>query len=190
MAFDLAAGIIAAASKSGIPSDILAALVQKESRGNPIAYGGAGEIGLAQIKQGTASQYGFDGANLWDPQTNLNVSGGILSALYKQFGNWRDALAGYNAGAGNIKAGQGYAADILSKISPDTPSGEFDPPVTTPNTPQVATDPNATFYSDPIGYLKNKGAALGASLGLGIVAVLLIAIGLYATINASKLKAA
>lgn len=60
---------------------------------------------------GTAAELGVDPN---DPAQNIVGGAAYLSRLFGQFGNWNDALAAYNAGPGNIQAGQTYAAKVLA----------------------------------------------------------------------------
>lgn len=61
------------AHQHGVPEAVAFALVKRESGWNPRAVGRAGEIGLVQIKYGTAKAIGYRGTRqgLFDPHTNL-----------------------------------------------------------------------------------------------------------------------
>ena len=85
----------AAARKHNIPEDLFLRLVQTESRFRPTAKSSKGAIGLAQLMPGTARQLGV---NPHDPRQNLDGGARYLSQQYRRFGNWRHALAAYNAG--------------------------------------------------------------------------------------------
>lgn len=84
-----------AASKHGIPEDLFLRLVQQESGWNPHAVSPKGATGLAQLMPGTASKLGVDPT---DPHQNLEGGARYLRMMYDRFGNWRHALAAYNAG--------------------------------------------------------------------------------------------
>lgn len=45
--------------------------------------------------------------------TNVAVGAWVLRQEVTRFGNWFDALAAYNAGAGNLRAGRAYARKVL-----------------------------------------------------------------------------
>lgn len=159
-----------AARAAGVPPEILSAVVQKESAWNPYAVGSSGEVGLGQLMPGTAKGLGV---NAWSPEENLNGSAGLLASLYERFGNWRDALAGYNAGPDNLKAGYGYADSILAK----NPMG--DGPTNMPgDTGDAALD--APFKEESgvqawlVGTVKRAGFL--------ILALLLLAFGVWAMI--------
>lgn len=90
----------AAARRHNIPEDLFLRLVQQESRWNPQAVSSAGALGLAQLMPDTAALLGV---NPHDPQQNLDGGARYLRMMYEQFGNWRLALAAYNAGPGAVQ---------------------------------------------------------------------------------------
>jgi soluble lytic murein transglycosylase-like protein len=85
----------AMAAKHGVPEDLFLRLVQQESGWNPNAVSHAGATGLAQLMPGTAAKLGV---NPRDPHQNLEGGARYLRMMYDRFGNWRLALAAYNAG--------------------------------------------------------------------------------------------
>lgn len=85
----------AAARQHGIPEDLFLRLVQQESGWNARARSHKGATGLAQLMPGTARVLGVDPH---DPVQNLNGGARYLRMMYNKFGNWRLALAAYNAG--------------------------------------------------------------------------------------------
>nr|WP_229666054.1 lytic transglycosylase domain-containing protein [Wenxinia marina] len=89
----------AAAERHGIPPDLFLRLVQQESGWNARALSNKGAIGLAQLMPGTAQVLGVDPH---DPAQNLEGGARYLAAQYRAFGNWRLALAAYNAGPGAV----------------------------------------------------------------------------------------
>lgn len=89
-----------AARRHGIPEDLFLRLVQQESGWNPRAVSHKGAIGLAQLMPGTARLLGVDPE---DPQQNLDGGARYLSEQFRAFGDWRLALAAYNAGPGAVK---------------------------------------------------------------------------------------
>jgi soluble lytic murein transglycosylase-like protein len=89
-----------AARRHGIPEDLFLRLVQQESSWNPRAVSHKGAIGLAQLMPDTARLLGVDPE---DPQQNLDGGARYLSEQFRAFGDWRLALAAYNAGPGAVK---------------------------------------------------------------------------------------
>lgn len=85
----------AAARRHNVPEDIFLRLVRTESNFRPTARSNKGAIGLAQIMPATAVHLGV---NPHDPRENLEGGARYLSQQYRRFGNWRLALAAYNAG--------------------------------------------------------------------------------------------
>lgn len=85
----------AAARKHGVPEDLFARLVQRESRWNPDAVSHKGAVGLAQLMPGTAARLGVDAT---DPVENLDGGARYLHQQFVRFRSWRLALAAYNAG--------------------------------------------------------------------------------------------
>ncbi|WP_323037321.1 lytic transglycosylase domain-containing protein [Pararhodobacter sp.] len=94
----------AAAERHGVPVDLFFRLVNQESRWNPGAVSTAGARGLAQLMPGTAAQLGV---NPDDPHQNLDGGARYLRMMYDQFGDWRLALAAYNAGPGAVERHNG-----------------------------------------------------------------------------------
>jgi soluble lytic murein transglycosylase-like protein len=78
-----------------VPTDLFNRLIQQESGWNPNAKSSAGAYGLAQLMPGTAKSLGV---NRRDPRQNLEGGARYLAKMYRKFGNWRHALAAYNAG--------------------------------------------------------------------------------------------
>lgn len=90
----------AAARKHDIPEDLFLRLVQRESGWNPNVKSSKGATGLAQLMPQTADLLGVD---INDPVDNLNGGARYLKMMYNKFGNWRLALAAYNAGPGAVE---------------------------------------------------------------------------------------
>lgn len=85
----------AAARRHGVPEDLFLRLIQQESGWNPRAVSPKGARGLAQLMPATARLLGVD---INDPEQNLEGGARYLRMMYDRFGNWRLALAAYNAG--------------------------------------------------------------------------------------------
>lgn len=94
----------AAARKHGIPEDLFLRLVQQESGWNVGARSHKGATGLAQLMPATAAKLGV---NPNDPVQNLDGGARYLRMMYNTFGDWRLALAAYNAGPGAVTKHRG-----------------------------------------------------------------------------------
>ncbi|MDO5369800.1 lytic transglycosylase domain-containing protein [Paracoccus sp. (in: a-proteobacteria)] len=94
----------AAARKHGIPEDLFLRLVQQESGWNAGARSHKGATGLAQLMPATAAKLGV---NPNDPVQNLDGGARYLRMMYNTFGDWRLALAAYNAGPGAVTKHKG-----------------------------------------------------------------------------------
>lgn len=92
--------IKAAAARYGIPQPLLERQIMAESGGNPHAKSPVGALGLMQLMPSTARGLGVE--NPLDPHQNIMGGAKYLSDQYRKFGNWRDALAAYNAGPGAV----------------------------------------------------------------------------------------
>ena len=84
-----------AARRHNVPEDLFLRLVHQESRWNSSAISPKGARGLAQLMPDTARLLRVDPD---DPRQNLEGGARYLRMMYDRFGNWRLALAAYNAG--------------------------------------------------------------------------------------------
>lgn len=162
----------------GIPPEIFRSQIGVESGWNSSAIGKAGEIGLTQIMPSTAQQYGLNvNALRTNAEYQLGSGAYILSNLFQKFGNWRDALAGYNAGPGNLKAGYPYADKVLG-IAGATDAGKgYNGYGET-----GGKSPNDFSYLDPRTWPSALGVAFkpyAAQIGVTVLALLLIAVGIW-----------
>jgi soluble lytic murein transglycosylase-like protein len=89
------AAAVAAAERYGVPKDLFLRLVQQESGWNPQAISHKGATGLTQLMPATARRLGVNPSN---PHENLAGGARYLRMMYDRFGDWRLALAAYNAG--------------------------------------------------------------------------------------------
>jgi hypothetical protein len=92
--------IVKAAQTAGVPANVLSALVKAESGYKQNAKSSAGAIGLTQLMPSTAKSLGVNPNDAWE---NLLGGARYLASQYKRFGDWRLALAAYNAGPGNVQ---------------------------------------------------------------------------------------
>jgi soluble lytic murein transglycosylase-like protein len=105
----LSALVTTAAHAYGVKPNLVYAVIDAESHGDPAAISRAGAMGLMQLMPGTSSQYGV--VNAFDAQAN--VAGGVHylhDLLHRYHGNVSYALAAYNAGPGLVDAVHGVPA--------------------------------------------------------------------------------
>jgi soluble lytic murein transglycosylase-like protein len=88
------------AAKYGIETDMVLRIIEAESGGNPNAVSPRGAQGLMQLMPATARALGVQ--NPFDPVQNIEGGVRYLRHLLDRFGDWRLALAAYNAGPGNV----------------------------------------------------------------------------------------
>lgn len=90
------------AKKNNIRPELIAAVVQAESRFKPTARSGAGAVGLMQLVPRTGRWMGA--RDLTNPQQNIAAGAKYLKYLHERFdGNETKVIAAYNAGEGNVK---------------------------------------------------------------------------------------
>ena len=90
------------AKKNNVRPELVAAVVQAESRFKPTARSGAGAVGLMQLVPRTGRWMGA--RDLTNPQQNVAAGAKYLKYLSERFdGNETKIIAAYNAGEGNVK---------------------------------------------------------------------------------------
>jgi soluble lytic murein transglycosylase-like protein len=95
--------ILQASRESGLPPELLRAMMQVESGGNPRAVSPKGAMGLMQLMPGTARLMGVD--DPYDPEENLQGGAAYMARMMKKYGDDQElALAAYNAGPGRVDA--------------------------------------------------------------------------------------
>lgn len=94
----------AAFVQEGVPPELVW-IAEVESSLNPGARSASGARGLFQFMPGTAERFGLLTSETDDrgiPEKSARAAAQYLAFLYKRFRNWHLALAGYNAGEGEV----------------------------------------------------------------------------------------
>lgn len=95
-------------SEYSVPESLVYAVIKTESGFDKDAVSKAGNIGLMQLGDDTytwiSRVMGEEAPTgpIDDPETNIKYGTYYLHNLYKRFGDWDTALAGYNAGHGRV----------------------------------------------------------------------------------------
>ena len=90
-----------ASTTYNVDKRLLIAVAKTESDFNPKATSGVGAKGIMQLMDNTAKDLGV--TNSYDPEQNIMGGAKLLSQLLKKYdGDRNKALAGYNAGTGNV----------------------------------------------------------------------------------------
>ncbi|HZP81741.1 MAG TPA: lytic transglycosylase domain-containing protein [Chthonomonadaceae bacterium] len=99
---DIEALITRYSAQNGLPPEVVRAVIQVESGGNPRAVSAVGARGLMQLMPETAQSYGVRDA--FDPEQNIAAGTRHLAGLLREFsGDLSRALAAYNAGSAAVR---------------------------------------------------------------------------------------
>ena len=89
------------AARNGVDPALMKAMMHTESAFNPNARSPVGAQGLMQLMPATARR--FSVGNPWNPAENIEGSAKYIAWLLRRFNNnVEHAVAGYNAGEGNV----------------------------------------------------------------------------------------
>jgi soluble lytic murein transglycosylase-like protein len=90
--------------KYEIEIDLIRAIIEVESGGNPLAVSSAGAAGLMQLMPITAKELGV--TDRFDPEQNIDSGTRYLRRLIDRFGSAELALWAYNAGPTAVESGR------------------------------------------------------------------------------------
>lgn len=111
--------------RAGAPSELVW-LAEVESSFDPQARSPAGAVGMYQLMPGTAQDLGLKATPQDErlvPEKSARAAATYLGRLRKQFGDWRLALAAYNAGPGRVSDTlKRRRAKSYDAIAPDLPA--------------------------------------------------------------------
>jgi soluble lytic murein transglycosylase-like protein len=103
---DLDLIIMRAGERNGVDPRLVHAVIWQESKYKNEAVSHVGAQGLMQLMPATAKRFGCENSN--DAESNINAGVKYLRVLLKRFdGDVTLALAGYNAGEGNVDKYEG-----------------------------------------------------------------------------------
>ncbi|MDO5291623.1 MAG: lytic transglycosylase domain-containing protein [bacterium] len=181
-----------AADKYGVDVKLLKAIGKAESDFNPNSTSHCGAMGIMQLMPETAKGLGVKDA--YDPEQNIMGGAKLISGLLKKYdGDVKLALAGYNAGTGNVrkyggvppfKETQNYIKKVLKysgskeQVSVNTGSASSSQSSTETTTTEATLSgsgqsssavPAAGTYTIPSGYQLKKAqeeAEVAASVNM------------------------
>ena len=115
--------IRASATRHGVDPALMKAMMHTESAFNPNARSPVGAQGLMQLMPATARRFKVN--NAWNPAENIEGSAKYIAWLMRRFNNNVEfAVAGYNAGEGNVdkyngippfKETRNYVKSVMSR---------------------------------------------------------------------------
>src|SRR5580704_15198372 len=109
------------AARHGVDANLVRAVIETESGGNPSAVSRKGAVGLMQLMPTTALELGV--TNMFSAQENIEAGVSYLHTLLVRYGGDLDrALAAYNAGAGAVDRAGGVpkyreTRDYVKKVT-------------------------------------------------------------------------
>jgi len=123
----LARTVMQESVRSGLPVELLLAVIVVESSGNAFAVSHAGAMGLMQLRPSTAEAVAAEiglpwtgPALLFDPLANVQLGVAYLEQLMARYGDIETVLAAYNWGpthiAARMRRGEALPVDYPSRV--------------------------------------------------------------------------
>jgi hypothetical protein len=165
-----------AATKHGVPVEVLFGTLEQESSWNPSAVNyndnGTMDYGIAQLN----TKY-YPDAYTMTPEQQIDKAASILASNYKATGNWYDAARAYNAGlkgaTDDPNAGKAHADNVWGRIKGwlgeafSLPEGNFSHGLTPGVSDDIASSPTLQKVQQWI----IDNTALVAVLAMGLLVV-------------------
>lgn len=160
------------ARNTGLPADIADAVVHIESNYDPSLIGGVGEIGLMQVRLGTAAMLGFRGSagELAKPEINIHYGVAYLSQAWRLAnGDLCRTLMKYRAGHGEevmTPRSVNYcnrARDHLAALGSSLATGGPTPPAIIPHSVLANNQPQSLLISPKDVYAQYRQGTPAAS---------------------------
>lgn len=167
-----------AAARYGLPYPLFSSLIQHESGWNPRAKSPKNAMGLTQMIPSTAKRFGVD--DPYDPAQSLEGGAKYLRWLLDRYnGDARLAVAGYNAGEGNVDKHRGvppfpetqaYVRNVLNTAMAGGPSNAGMPvPAVPPQAlPPRMDAPPPPLDQQPAGSIANVGIPKEAGMTMQV----------------------
>jgi soluble lytic murein transglycosylase-like protein len=142
------------AARHGVDANLVRAVIQTESGGNPGAVSRKGAVGLMQLMPTTALELGVK--NMYSAEQNLEAGVRYLHTLLDRYaGDLDKALAAYNAGAGAVDRAGGVpkyreTRDYVKKVTNNYFAADAGKPMGT------AGVPHSGLTNGPAGSTSNS----------------------------------
>ena len=157
-----------AADKYGVSERLLKAIAYTESGFQSNITSSSGAMGIMQLMPSTASAYGV--SDPYDAYQNIMGGAAVLKDLLNMFqGNQSLAIAGYNAGCGNVKKYGGIppfteTQNYVAKVTSLMQTGVSVPANTVTVTPSANTASNTTNETTVSAETAKKNAEILAEI--------------------------
>ncbi len=157
-----------AADKYGVSERLLKAIAYTESGFQADVTSSSGAMGIMQLMPSTASAYGV--SDPYDAYQNIMGGAAVLKDLLNMFqGNQSLAIAGYNAGCGNVKKYGGVppfteTQNYVAKVTSLMQTGVSVPANTVTVTPSANTATNTTNETTVSAETAKKNAEILAEI--------------------------